>query len=114
MREIKGHEMPDSQQNSRQSTIEIEACERNMSEGNLSSTYVLWILSQDGYRLMSPRRIDFQAGDPKDVGRNGITEEAVLAILIDRLRCKQESGASRQNEKALTHLEEALHWLLAR
>lgn len=46
---------------------------------------------------------------------NGITNEALIAVLIDRMRgfC---SGpfTSRENEHALTHLEEALMWLQKR
>jgi hypothetical protein len=70
------------------------------------------------------QRIDFQEGpiaNPADV--NGVTNEALLAILIDRLRGFQgllatATGAagfpSRENAIALTHLEEGLLWLQKR
>jgi hypothetical protein len=61
--------------------------------------------------------ISFQNGPISEagIGVNGITHEALLAILIDRLRGFQ-SGAytCKENDCALTHLEEALHWLQQR
>lgn len=70
-------------------------------------------------------RIDFQKGAMRESsdggktfveqGPNGISHEALLAILIDRLQCFQKGGFScRENACALTKLEEALHWLQAR
>jgi hypothetical protein len=57
----------------------------------------------------------FQNGPIKTVGVNGITHEALLAILIDRLRGFQEGPyKSRENAIALTHLEEGLMWLQKR
>lgn len=57
----------------------------------------------------------FQNGPIKEAGLNGITHEALLAILIDRLR-SFDSGPfrSRANSIALTKLEEALFWLHSR
>lgn len=57
----------------------------------------------------------FQNGPIKEVGVNGVTHEALLAILIDRLRSFQAGPYSnRANAIALTHLEEALMWLQQR
>jgi hypothetical protein len=54
----------------------------------------------------------FQNGPIAEVGVNGITHEALLAVLIDRLRGFQSGQfKSKENACALTHLEEALHWL---
>lgn len=56
-------------------------------------------------------RIDFQNG-PLGEFANGVTHEALLAILIDRLECFQRGlYACRENALALTKLEEAMHWL---
>src|SRR5690606_31899597 len=47
----------------------------------------------------------FQKGTVPEVGVNGITEEALLAILIDRLRGFQSGPYScRENAVALTHI----------
>ena len=42
---------------------------------------------------------------------NGITNEEVLAVLIDRLRFLGERLPSRENSIAITKCEEALLWL---
>lgn len=57
----------------------------------------------------------FQNGPIAEVGTNGITQEALIAICIDRLRGFQAGPyACRENALALTKLEEAQHWLHAR
>lgn len=57
----------------------------------------------------------FQNGPIKEFGVNGITQEALLAIVIDRLRSFQAGPFScRENAIALTHIEEALMWLQRR
>ena len=53
--------------------------------------------------------IDFQNGPIKEVGVNGITHEALLAILIDRMEGFQAGPyASKDNARALTHMKAAL------
>jgi hypothetical protein len=48
-------------------------------------------------------------------GVNGITHETLLAVLCDRLRSFQKGPyACKANACALTHLEEAQHWLQQR
>lgn len=57
----------------------------------------------------------FQNGPINEVGVNGITHEALLAILIDRLRGFQNGPyKNRENAVALTKLEEAAMWLQKR
>ena len=54
----------------------------------------------------------FQNGPIKEVGVNGITHEALLAILIHRLEGFQAGlYKSEDNEMALNHLKDALHCL---
>lgn len=69
-----------------------------------------------GYRSRFTRSIVlFQNGPIPEVGANGITMEALLAIVIDRLRGFQSGKfACRDNAIALTHLEDALMRLQAR
>lgn len=62
-----------------------------------------------------PLAIFFQNGPIKEAGVNGITQEALLTIVIDRLRSFQEGPfRCRENAIALTHCEEALMWLQRR
>lgn len=59
--------------------------------------------------------IVFQNGPIKEFGVNGVTQEALLEIIIDRLRSFQEGPFKcRENAIALTHIETAKHWLNAR
>jgi hypothetical protein len=60
-------------------------------------------------------QISFQNGPIKEVGVNGLTQEVLLAIVIDRLRSFQAGPFScRENAIALTHCEDALMWLQRR
>lgn len=56
--------------------------------------------------------IEFQNGPIKESGVNGVTQEALLAIVSDRLQSFQKGPfACRENALALTKIEEAIHWL---
>lgn len=57
----------------------------------------------------------FQNGPIREQGVNGVTQEVLLAIIIDRLRSFQAGAfCCRDNAVALTHCEEALMWLQRR
>lgn len=59
--------------------------------------------------------VHFQNGPIGEHGVNGVTQEILLAIVIDRLRSFQSGPfSSRENALALTKCEEALHWLQQR
>lgn len=72
--------------------------------------------------------LNFQNGPIPEAGVNGLTQEALLAIIADRLRgfqfqrnpdgtfdeSKRGQYACKENACALTHVEEALHWLQSR
>lgn len=68
-----------------------------------------------GFNPGSPLMIGFQDGPIKDAGVNGVTQEVLLAIVIDRLRGFQSGQfRCRENAVALTKCEEALMWLQKR
>lgn len=57
----------------------------------------------------------FQNGPIPEAGVNGVTHEVLLAIVADRLRSFQKGPfACKANACALTHIEEAQHWLQQR
>ena len=59
--------------------------------------------------------VSFQKGPIGEVGLNGVSHEALLAIVIDRLRCFQEGPyASEYNRLALVHLRQGLDCLKRR
>jgi hypothetical protein len=70
-------------------------------------------------KLPSPADCDlhFQNGPIAEAGNgvNGLTHEVLLAIVADRLRGFQSGPyACKANACALTHIEEAQHWLQQR
>jgi hypothetical protein len=59
--------------------------------------------------------IIFQCGGIPDSGVNGVTNEALLAIVIDRLECLQAGPfAAQENATALSNAREALRALQKR
>lgn len=59
--------------------------------------------------------VHFQNGPIAKHGINGVTQEVLLAIVIDRLRCFQAGPyACTENAKALAHAEQSLDWLKSR
>lgn len=59
--------------------------------------------------------VDFQKGPIQENGINGVMNEDLIAIVIDRLQGFQDSNYKcRENAIALTKLEEALLWLRKR
>lgn len=65
--------------------------------------------------IVSGVTILFQNGPIPEVGTNGVTQEALLAIVADRLRSFQKGPYEcKANACALTHIEEAQHWLQQR
>lgn len=56
-------------------------------------------------------RVLFQNGTIPEVGVNGVTEQSLLAVLIDRLEGFQSGPfACHENEQTLHHLRYALEW----
>ncbi|WP_025915511.1 hypothetical protein [Herminiimonas sp. CN] len=78
--------------------------------GNASAT------DAEGYKASFSRQVIlFQNGTIPENGVNGVTHEVLLAIVADRLRSFQAGPfACKANACALTHIEEAQHWLQQR
>ena len=59
--------------------------------------------------------IHFQGGHVQEGGLNGVNNEDLLNMVVERLECFQKSpSACRENAIAITKLEEALLWLRKR
>ena len=82
--------------------------------GNANHEYhVKWDKDNNGY--ISTQSVKFQKGAIKENGVNGVMNEDLLAMVIDRLQGFQSGQyACRENAIALTKLEEALMWLRKR
>lgn len=77
--------------------------------------YRISTLVGEGRHLRVLEDVTFQRGAVADKGVNGVTNEVLLAILIDRLQGFQQGEfACEENALALTRLEEALSLLKAR
>ena len=78
-------------------------------QGNACHKYGIDLL---GGESCSGPIIGFQNGPIKEAGLNGISNEALLAIVEDRMKGFQSGQFScRENALALTHLQESMHWL---
>lgn len=83
---------------------------------NAHHKYKIFV-NRDGKDSEAPRvtvhevELEFQTGGLKEVGPNGITDQALIAIVLDRLRSFNDGPfRSRENSMMITKLEEALMW----
>lgn len=53
----------------------------------------------------------FQNGPVKEVGVNGLTNEALLALVLHRLRILNTNFPCRENSLAITNIEQGVMWL---
>jgi N-acetyl-anhydromuramyl-L-alanine amidase AmpD len=66
----------------------------------------------DGSELLTT--LEFQAGPIPEHGVNGLTNELLIDILVERIGRLNKMFPCRENSLAITKLEEANHWLHAR
>lgn len=104
-REIHGHEVNECNR-----AIRITADDPDTENGNSSHVYDITWQERDESGMHI--ELCFQHGPITEVGTNGVTHEALIAIIIDRLKGFQSGKyACRENALALTKLEEAAMWL---
>lgn len=71
--------------------------------------------AEEDMKVLMRSVVLFQNGPINEVGVNGVTHEALLAILIHRMEGFQSGPyACRENALALTKLQEAQMWLQKR
>ena len=104
MRSIHAHEVTDADK-----TIGITAMDAP-GNGGANHYYAIDVAGTE-----NGIDIRFQDGPVAENGVNGITQEVLLAVAIDRLQCFQRGPfACRENAIALTHIETAMMWLQQR
>lgn len=82
-------------------------------QGNACHDYEIRLIVGEGTKELC--EIKFQNGPIQEVGFNGISNEALLAIVEDRLLGFQSGQyACRENACALTKIQEAMMWLQKR
>jgi len=81
--------------------------------GNACHEYGISFVDEAGGK--TTHNISFQKGPIAESGVNGVSNEALLAIVEDRLRCFQAGDyCCRENAIALTKLQESMMWLQKR
>jgi hypothetical protein len=104
MRELTSHRV-----NGLNETLSIKVLDEP-GQGNACHEYRI-----EGCSGIEPCVIHFQNGPIKEAGFNGISQEALLAVVEDRLVGFQAGQfACRENAVALTKVQEAMMWLQKR
>jgi len=107
MRQIDDHKV-----NPANDTITIEVMDEPGAGGANHHYSASWT---DKLGAVNVHDVRFQNGTIPENGVNGVTQEVLLAIVADRLRSFQAGPFScKENACALTHVEEAMHWLQQR
>jgi hypothetical protein len=82
--------------------------------GNAHHIYEIIAKDTDGGQRQSTI-LKFQNGPIKEVGVNGLHNEDLIAIILDRLHCFQKGDfVCKENGKAIVDLYGALQWLRER
>ena len=85
------------------------------SHGNACHAYCIYVPNDAFNEELNASivcHINFQNGAIKESGINGISNEALLAVVEDRLQGFQSGDfACRENALALTKIQEAMMWL---
>lgn len=89
--------------------IDILAVDHKGPGGANRQYAIIWPQGAPGRIQFGSCMISFQKGAIKENGVNGVTHEALLAIVEDRLDAFQQGPyACEENERALAHVREAL------
>lgn len=82
-----------------------------MFTANTKDDYDLWF-AEDGEQetLVRAGHLAFQKGPIGEFGVNGITNEMLLEVLIDRTKKLNELFPCDENDEALEHMRYALSW----
>lgn len=93
---------------------QVFACDER-GAGNANHLYAVYSVKSPAAPTAILTQVQFQKGPIKENGVNGVMNEDLIAIVIDRLQGFQDGDYKcRENAIALTKLEEALLWLRKR
>lgn len=69
-----------------------------------------YIVEVEKANLTGFTTIQFQNGPIPEVGVNGLTNEALLAILLHRTKVLNKLFPCKENEEAILHMQQAFQW----
>lgn len=108
---FKGRKLTDHRNNKfNRECIEVVTNDERASD-NAHHSYAIAVF--DGSNQQVEQCIlNFQNGGLKEVGANGITDQALIAIVLDRIRSFNDGQfRCRENSMVITKLEEAMLWM---
>ena len=79
----------------------------NLADGKEVEGHLYQVSTPSGFNGM----LHFQTGPAAEVGVNGLTNEALLAVLAHRLNVMNKKMPCRENAIAITNIEQAQLWL---
>ncbi|MFA6135009.1 MAG: hypothetical protein WC869_13420 [Phycisphaerae bacterium] len=79
-----------------------------------NDTVEFYVNAGDGLYLDPFPSLRFQSGPIPEHGVNGLTNEILIDVLVERIGRLNKMFPCRENALAITKLEEAGHWLNAR
>lgn len=113
MRQLHDHEVNDFNTDCLQ--IEVLDAPDHEKGGGAHHEYGIWLVPTGAVLAHDTPPdvvVSFQHGPVKEHGVNGISQEALLAVVLDRFRSFQRGPFScRENAVVITKLEEAMMWM---
>jgi len=103
-----------------ESNVKMHGLDIHMDHNGVTTTHNQWCDTEQGEMRLNPGHyydviagegitpIHFQNGPVKENGVNGVTSEALLAILIHRTKVLDSNFPCEENKRAITHMENAL------
>ena len=92
--------------------VEVETMDTRASDG-AHHEYVIRVNPENSVGTpVMVCGLQFQNGGLKEVGANGITDQALIAVVLDRMRSFNDGQfRCRENSMIITKLEEAMLWM---
>ncbi|HXG86113.1 MAG TPA: hypothetical protein VNI84_18985 [Pyrinomonadaceae bacterium] len=96
--------------------VSVMTCDDRSSDGaNHKYEITVWKNAQtsdSNDELVEHCKLNFQNGGLKEVGANGITDQSLIAVVMDRIRGFNDGPfRCRENSMVITKLEEAMMWM---
>lgn len=89
----------------------IQACPTDQPDVDGANHHYEIVVRDNSGQVVQRTELHFQQGGLQEAGINGLSDQVLLAVVLDRWRGFQRGPFSaRENSIAITKLEEALLW----